>query len=82
MAKKKEITKVKGGEIITPEYMKEVKDLGISALKEYVTPRRLKIVQKQSSDDLLSKYGVGDVIVTPQNDMVSRMERDKDGRPV
>lgn len=78
---KREITKVKAGEITVPDYMKDETTQGVVALKQYVTPRRLKIVQKQSSEDLLKNFFVGDVIITPDNDIVCSMGRDDDGRP-
>lgn len=82
MAKKKrEITKVPAGEIVVPNFMKGDEVVGLSTLRQYVTPRRLKVVQKQSSDELLEQFFVGDVIVTPDNELVCEMGRDSDGRP-
>lgn len=83
MAKKaREITKVPAGEIAPPpDFMKPDETAGLSVVKQYVTPRRLKIVQKSSNTELLDEFFVGDVIITPDNDLVVEMGRDDKGRP-
>lgn len=74
MAKKKkknEIQKVNPSPIVAPpEFMEEDGALGTETLQEYVVLPRLKVIQRQSSDELLEKFKVGDVIITPVNELL------------
>ncbi len=81
MAKKDnslDVTRVSG--IPLPDYMQDEKILGTETLAEFVIPPRIKIVQKQASDDLLDKFGPGDVILTPTNVAIVSLPRDEKGR--
>ena len=75
------ITKVKPMNNL-PDFMKDEEVTGLDMVKNYIKPPRIKIVQKQSSADLLSLFGAGDVILSPQNVMVVEMVRDGKGRPL
>lgn len=78
---KREITNVPAGKIVVPDFMKEHETAGLQTLKQYVTPRRVKVVQKSADSELLDQFFVGDIIVTPDNELVCEMERDDKGRP-
>lgn len=84
MAKKdvsKEITKVSPNLPVTvPDFMAGEEVLGLDALKQYVVPPFIKIVQKQAGDELLQSFGTGDVILSPANAMIAEMPRDNKGR--
>jgi hypothetical protein len=82
MAKKPTaITKVQPAtELARPDFMNEA-PMGVDDLKQFITPPRLKIVQKQAGDELLKLFGIGDTIITPNNLLVSEMERDNRGQP-
>lgn len=80
MSKKREITKVPAGKIAVPDFMKSDEVDSLVVLRQYVTPRRVKVVQKQASDDLLEEFFVGDVIITPDKELVCEMTRDENGR--
>jgi hypothetical protein len=62
--------------------MQEDKTLGTDALQEYIVPPRLKIVQKQASDDLLANFSPGDIILTPTMSSVLELPRDDKGRVI
>ena len=66
----KEITKVTPN-LELPAYLKDQEVEGIDALKEYVRPPLLKIIQKQASDELLSRHDRGDTIVMPAEAIVA-----------
>lgn len=86
MAKKKEsaITKVEPNPgLVAPGYMKDA-PRGTVELGQYVIPPRIKIVQKQASEELLEQYGVGDIIVIHgdgSTELIAEMGHDKKGRP-
>ena len=84
VAKKKDvsqaITKV-SPEFELPEFLQgEVQ--GLERLKEFVVPPYIKIVQKQASDELLTHFGTGDVILSPANAVICEMPRNTKGRPL
>jgi len=83
VAKKKttNITKVQANAALArPDFMADA-PLGIDDLRQYVTPPRIKVVQKQARTDLLDMFGVGDVIVVPANIVVTEMGRTDKGQP-
>jgi len=80
MSKKKAIVKVKPNFPTPPDYMAGQPD-GTDLLREYVVPPRLKVVQKQADEMLLTKFGVGDVIIVPSMSLVSKMSVDARHRP-
>lgn len=62
------ITKVSGGAaLVAPDFMREDDVAGTELLGQYVVPARLKVVQKQSDNELLDAFDVGTLIVTPGN---------------
>jgi hypothetical protein len=65
-----------------PDFMQGEKVLGTESLTEYVVPPRIKVVQKQASEQLLDVFAPGDVILTPTQSVVVQLERDAKGRPV
>jgi len=64
-----------------PSFMKNEEPVGMEQLRTYMIPPRLKIVQKQASEELLAEFGIGDVIVSPMNHLVSEMETSSKGQP-
>lgn len=80
MAKKKQIVKIKGVEQL-PAFMKNEELVGMENLRAYMIPPRLKIVQKQASEELLAEFGVGDVIISPVNHLIAEMETSSKGQP-
>jgi len=82
MAKKdhsEEIVKVTG--INLPAFMTDDGQAGVESLSEFITPPRIKIVQKQAMSELLAVFHPGDVILSPMNATVLEMPRDESGRP-
>lgn len=76
----KDITRVGGtSPLARPGYM-EGKETGIESMKQYIVPPRLKIVQKTASDELLSVFNNGDVLITPGNLVVARMGTNEKGK--
>lgn len=65
-----------------PDYMVADQGAGLDALKQYVIPPRIKIVQKQASQNLLDKFGVGDVILAPMGSTIVEMPRDPKGKVI
>lgn len=86
MAKKdnsKAITKVNPNlptTVAVPDFMADEEITGLDALKQFVVPPFIKIIQKQASDELLQSFGAGDVILSPANAMIVEMPRDSKGR--
>ena len=85
MAKKKdvskEITKVDPA-MALPKFMADEAVVGLEALQEFIVPPFIKIVQKQSGEELLQYFSAGDVILSPSNAMVAEMPRNSKGRVV
>lgn len=77
----KAITKVDPAQVI-PKFMADEEIVGLEALTEFIVPPFIKIVQKQSGEELLQYFSTGDVILTPANAMISEMPRNKKGRIV
>ena len=78
----KEITKVSPNLPVVPDFMAQEEVLGLDALKQYVVPPFIKIIQKQAGDELLEHFGSGDVILSPANAMIAEMPRANKGRPL
>lgn len=75
----KAITKVDPAQAL-PEFMADEEIIGLEALTEFIVPPFIKIVQKQSGEELLQYFSPGDVILTPANAMVVEMPRNNKGR--
>lgn len=58
-----------------PAHLQQDVDLGVDDLSQFIIPPRVKIVQKQSSDDILEHFGAGDVIIVPQQELVAAKEQ-------
>jgi len=72
---KQEITKVKPNPIaVAPKYMGD-EATGTDDLKKFVTPPRVKIVQKQSDDELHKLFNIGDCILSPNNELIAAMTK-------
>ena len=82
MAKKdnsKSITNVVP-DLNVPAFMAEEEVLGIEALKEFITPPFIKVIQKSAADELLQVFNPGDVILSPANALIAEMPRNEKGR--
>ena len=76
MAKKDhslDVTKV--NPLAVPEFMRGDETKGTEALAEFVIPPRIKVVQKQSRQELLDLFGPGDVILAPSNVPILELTR-------
>lgn len=69
-----------GGAMALPDYMKDA-DHGTDDLDKFVVPPRLQIMQKLSPDRLVDSFGVGAVVVMPQELLVAGMSPEKKGEP-
>lgn len=65
-----------------PTYMQQDGCGSLDALKEFVIPPRIKVVQKQASSQLLLTFSPGDVILSPTLAIVAEMPRNEKGRPM
>jgi len=71
----------KAGLILTPEQQRELATVpdfmdadagaGTENLQEFITPPRIKIIQKQSSDELQDQFGKSAVILSPQGFLIA-----------
>ena len=64
---------------MVPTYMND-QPLGTEELGHYITPPRLKIVQKQSGEELLAAFGPGDIIIVPDMQVIAAWERSTRGQ--
>lgn len=48
--------------------------VGLDHAKDYITPPFIKIVQKQSDDEMIAAYGIGTAILTPMGVEIARAE--------
>ena len=64
-----------------PAFMQNETIMGTEALSEFVIPPRIKIVQKQAGDELLAKFRVGDIILTPSHSIIVKAEYDENNVP-
>lgn len=65
--------------VAVPDFMDGETVTGLDALKQFVVPPFIKIIQKQAADELLQSFGAGDVILSPANAMIVEMPRDIKG---
>lgn len=78
MAKKKDeliVGPTEGNELLAspqqlPDYMKDDAGAGTALLAQYIMPPMLKVVQKQSKDELLDRFGKGAVIIMPEQTLL------------
>lgn len=64
-----------------PAFMRNDDAVGTDALKEFVIPSRIKIIQKSAADELLENFDVGDVIIVPTCDMIAKLPVNDQGKP-
>ena len=79
---KKNVTLVKpqSNILVRPDFMDEDKKTGLESVQEFVSPPRLKIVQKSADDTLKDKFSEGDIFVTPFMQAIYEPARDDKGR--
>lgn len=58
-----------------PDFMREDKLLGTEDMAAFITPPRIKVLQR-TRDDQYSQFSEGDVIITPQNIVLAKIKRD------
>ena len=81
MAKsKQDIVKVepKSPLVSVPKFMTDDQQMGTEEVAHFVIIPRIKVVQKQASTELLSRFHPGDIIVSPVNALVAQTSM-KDG---
>ena len=59
-----------------PDYMKVADDHSLDNLKQYVRPPRIKVVQSTSDEKLREIFGIGSVILVPDNTLILEPIRD------
>lgn len=66
-----------------PSFMQNMDkaDHGTQELKQYVTPPRLKFIQKMSGKPYSELFQAGDVVAVPQMLLVAAVEKNAQGRP-
>lgn len=79
MAKRDEIVKAAPQGLAVPEYLAEEPILGMDEAKRYIVHPRAKVVQKSAQRELLDKFPVGSLILTPSLQEVARMSTGKGG---
>jgi len=65
-----------------PDYLRVEGDTSADSLKGYVRPPRIKVIQSLTDQKLREDFGVGSVILLPQNICILEMPRDKKGNPL
>lgn len=58
-------------EMTRPSFLADVKNEGTEKLKNYLIPSVIRVVQKNSSDGLLSKFQAGQVLILPEEIMIA-----------
>lgn len=66
--------------LVRPDWMDNDKATGLESIQKFVSPPRLKIVQKSADDTLKEKYSEGDIFVTPFMQTIYEPARDDKGR--
>lgn len=79
---KKDIVKVEPRLDVVPAFMAADVGVGTEDMQEYVSVPRLKIVQKQSSEELQNEFPVGTVLMSPVNVIAAPMPDNKGEEPV
>ena len=71
---KKDIVKVepKNPLVCAPKFMLDDQQMGTEEVTRYVIVPRVKVIQKQASAELLSRFNPGDVIISPVNALVAQ----------
>lgn len=80
MTKKALTKKPLSNTLVSPSFMQD-ETHGLDDLGTYIIPPRLKVVQRQSSTELLSLFNPGTLIAVPQMVEVSGMEDSMTGLP-
>lgn len=62
-----------------PEFLQGEEPEGLEEMGKYVVPSRIKVIQDSAKAPLKKLFGVGDVILSPQNVCLLKMERDSNG---
>jgi hypothetical protein len=63
--------------LTAPSFMSADAAQGVEELNKYVVPPRIKIIQKQSGEEIVNRFGKGSAILTPQQFLVASMEAGK-----
>ena len=63
-----------------PDYLKNVEgDKSLDSIKQYVRPPRVKVVQAMTDEKIKELFGVGDVVLLPDNIGILKAARDERG---
>ena len=64
-----------------PDYLKVEGDTSTDGLKQYIRPNRVKVIQSMTDEKLKEAFGVGSVILVPDNVAIREVVRDDKGNP-
>lgn len=64
-----------------PDFMREETDFGLDGANQYISPPRMKVVQKQSGAPLSEMFDTGDVILMPNMLLVSKVKKNDNNKP-
>lgn len=76
------VPKTAAGLPAVPDYLKVEGDHSLDGIKQYVRPPRVKVIQGTSDEKLKQLFGVGDVVLVPDNICVISADRDNKGNVV
>lgn len=57
-----------------PDYLRDQTPVGLETVRATVTLGRIKVLQAQTDPDLVKQFGIGSVIVRPDNVLVAKFE--------
>lgn len=75
------VTPVTAGVLALPDYLQDLGADGTEMLREFITPPRLKVIQKTANPELLSQFGEGDIVLFPDVALFAEMKRESDRSP-
>lgn len=75
-AEKTELTEAPAKGLAVPEYLQGYEAEGLEGAQQYVTPPRLKVLQKQTGGQVMENFNVGDVVILPQMEAIARLPYD------
>lgn len=69
------------GALALPEYLKDMPIEGTEELSGFITPPRIKVVQKSSKPELLAQFAEGDIVLLPDATLFAEMKREDARQP-
>jgi len=80
MSKSKDVVKVEPSMSMVPDFLREEQAFGLDVVKQYFSPPRVKIIQKQSNKVFTDKFDAGDVIIMPSMVLLAPVQKNDAGR--